>query len=140
MTIKHTQPGVSALRAYELALTGLGPEEAWEATLRERYSAAKLKNQLRHTCPKWAFAALCHDGAVRGIASGGCPAAEQSRSAAFTLEALRHLRTAPSLAADKESLKRRVFGSPRDEGFRKPNDEVEVLLALWREGLIEKEV
>jgi hypothetical protein len=116
---------------------GADPEAAWLETLRERYSKEKLSSQVKHSCPKWAFCILCHRGHIRGVRSGCCPAAEKSGSAVYTLRALDLLLSDPSLASNKRELKRLVFGEPGDEEYRTPNDEVEVLLALWGAGAIE---
>lgn len=110
------------------------PERVWDAVLGDLYAPKKLANQVRHTCPKWAFCILCHRGHVRGVPSGCSPAAEDSNSAAFTLAALERLLADPSLADNKRELKRLVFGEEGAEGYRTPNDEVEVLLALWESG------
>jgi hypothetical protein len=89
-----------------------------------------------HTCPKWAFTGLCHDGEVKGVRGGSAPESLNRESARYAREVLESLREEPTLAANKAELKRRVFGSPGAEGYRTPNDEVEVLLALWEAGLI----
>jgi hypothetical protein len=118
-------------RALRRVRDGSSPEAAWVATLRELYVADKVASQEKHSCPKWAFCILCHRGEVRGVPSGCCPDAEGSSSAAFTLAALERLAADPSLAENKRELKRLVFGEEGTDGYRTPNDEVEVLLALW---------
>ncbi|HEY1188719.1 MAG TPA: hypothetical protein VGE74_13780 [Gemmata sp.] len=121
-------------RALRRVRGGSPPEAAWVAALRELYAADKVAAQEKHTCPKWAFGILCHRGHVRGVQAGCCPSAESSSSAAFALAALDRLLADPSLAEDKRELKRLVFGEEGAEGYRTPNDEVEVLLALWASG------
>jgi hypothetical protein len=117
-------------RARRRVMAGTDPGSAWQETLQELYRDEALTNQVKHSCPKWAFCILCHRGHVRGVRRGCCPAAEESSSAAYTLTAFELLRADPSLAANKGKLKRRVFGEKGAEGYRTPNDEVEVLLAL----------
>jgi hypothetical protein len=58
------------------------------------------------------------------------------RSADFVLKARDLLLSEPSLAVRKPELKQRVFGDPGTPGFRTPNDEIEVLLALIKAGAI----
>ena len=123
-------------RALRRVRAGHTPEDAWSEALKEVYPAASLEAQLKHSCPKWAFCILCNRGYIRGIGAGCCEAAEGSSSAAYTLQAFDLLVTHPSLAANKAQLKRRVFGEKGAEGYRTPNDEVEVLLALWEAGEI----
>jgi hypothetical protein len=110
---------------------GAAPNDAWVATLRELYAPEKVASQEKHTCPKWAFCILCNRGEVRHVQPGSCPAAESSSSAAYTLAALERLLADSSLADNKSELKRLVFGDQGTDGYRTPNDEVEVLLALW---------
>jgi hypothetical protein len=43
----------------------------------------------------------------------------------------------PELIGQKHDLKRRVFGSPKAPDFRKPNQEIEVLLALLQTGAVQ---
>ena len=124
-------------RALGRVAAGADPDVAWLETLRERYSEKMLPNQVKHSCPKWAFCILCHRGHVRGARSGCCPAAEKSRSASYPLRALEQLLVDPSLASNKPKLKRHVFGEPGYDGYRTPNDEIEVLLALWEADAIE---
>jgi hypothetical protein len=120
------------LRASE----GVPPDTAWVQALEALYPPEKLTSQVKHTCPKWAFSALCHEGHVAEVQPGSCPAAVGTRSAAFVLEALERVRATPSLALDKRELKRRVFGEPGAPGYRTPNDEVEVLFSLLDSGAI----
>ena len=116
---------------------GSGSEEAWLGGLGELYPVGALANQVRHSCPKWAFCVHCHRGYVRGVAAGCCPEAEGSSSAAYALRAVDLLRANPALAADKGELKRSVFGERGAPEYRTPNDEVDVLLALWAADAIE---
>ncbi len=123
--------------ARQRAMAGVAPDLAWRQALETVYPPEMLANQVKHSCPKWAFSILCHEGHVIGVQSGSCPAAVGKRSAEFALDALEQLRHQPSLAGDKRELKLRVFGEPGTATYRKPNDEVEVLLALLRSGAIE---
>ena len=126
-----------AVRARELASSGSSPDAAWNQALAEVYSGEQLRNQLQHTCPKWAFAGLCNHGVVRGVPAGSCPAAADRRSGRYAVDALNAVRREASLLRDKRTLKARVFGRPGTADYRKPNDEVEVLLGLWESGSIE---
>ena len=132
-----TKIGRIAVEAYKRATAGQAPPEAWREALSAVYSDRQLENQLKHTCPKWAFSGLCQEGELRGIAAGSSPPATDRQSAKFAREALNVLRREPELAEDKAALKRRVFGMRGEEGFRTPNGEVEVVLALWEAGLMQ---
>lgn len=108
---------------------GLAPLDAWRSAVHARYpDPAMRRNALRHTCPKGAFLGLCQAGHVRGVGPGGAVRSVKSRQ--YALAALEKLRNNPALAADKTRLEAEVFGG------RTPNDEVDVVLTLWREGLL----
>jgi hypothetical protein len=126
---------VTAL-AWEHAKAGAPPDRAWLEALAGLYPPEKLASQVQHTCPKWAFSILCHEGLVAGVKRGSCPDAVGRRSAAITLRALERLRHQPSLGADKRELKQLVFGAPGSASYRTPNYEVEVLLALIKLGAL----
>jgi hypothetical protein len=120
--------------ALRQAFAGVAPDVAWRQALKSIYPPQMLASQIKHSCPKWAFSSLCHQGHVEGIQPGGCPAAAGKRSAAFTLNALERIRRDPSLVHDKRELKRRVFGEVGTPGYRTPNGEVEVLVSLLKSG------
>lgn len=116
--------------ALGLVKAGVRPNDAWLKALKKIYPPRMLKNQEKHSCPKWAFSILCHSGYVHGITSGCCPESEGMSSASYTLKAVSELTVNPSLAANKAELKRRVFGVKGKPGYRTPNGEVEVLLCI----------
>jgi hypothetical protein len=120
--------------ALRRASEGVPPDAAWVQALEALYAPEKLANQVKHSCPKWAFSILCHEGHVVRVQPGTCPAAVGKRSAAFTLDAVEWVRRDPALVHDKRELKRRVFGEQGAPGYRKPNDEVEVLFSLLNSG------
>ena len=135
----ETKIGQIALRAYELATAGSPPLDAWLGSLRESYRGVQLENQVQHSCPKWAFSILCQEGHLNGIESGGCPEASQSSSARYAIEGLGLLQGDPSLAQDRRELRGRVFGKRGDAGYRRPNGETEVLVALWMAGAVRRD-
>jgi hypothetical protein len=122
--------------AWERAKAGTAPDEGWLKALASVYPPEKLANQVKHSCPKWAFSILCHEGLVAGVRRGSCPNALGRRSAEITMRALERLQHHSSLALDKRELKRRVFGARGSVSYRTPNQEVEVLLALMKLGAL----
>lgn len=122
--------------AWERAKAGTAPDEAWLQALADVYPPRMLPNQIKHSCPKWAFSILCHEGWVAGVRRGTCPKAVGLRSAAITMRALERLQYHGALASDKRELQRVVFGARGSATYRKPNDEVEVLLALSKLGAL----
>lgn len=126
--------GEVALRAWSLASAGgTSPPAAWKQALEERFTEPKqLQNAIRHTCPKGAFLGLCQHGLVKGVKKGWYT--NSTSSSSFALMTVALLREAPSLAHDKPALKARVFGG------RTPNGEVDVVLALWENGIVQAAV
>lgn len=122
--------------AWERAQAGTAPDAAWLEALASVYPPEKLASQVKHSCPKWAFSILCHEGLVVGVGRGSCPSALGRRSAEITMRALERLQHHPSLVLDKRELKRRVFGARDSESYRTPNQEIEVLLALIKWGAL----
>ena len=122
--------GAIAVRAWELVTTrGLSPPDAWREAVCEQYEElGQQKNALQHTCPRGAFLGLCQRGLVRDIGAGAYTAS--TASSGYALAAVGLLQAEPELANDKSSLEKRVFGT------RTPNDEVNVVLALVRHGLL----
>lgn len=131
-----TKVARTALDAYELAAGGTHPPDAWVQVLKQVYAGRQLENQLKHTCPKWAFSGLCNAGVLVGVSAGSCEEAATRSSARFVLRALELVSADHALLQDKAQLKRRVFGTPGSEGHRQPNGEVAVLLGLWEAGLV----
>jgi hypothetical protein len=122
--------GDIARRAWNLAAQcEMRPADAWKAAVGEQYpDPTKRKNALKHTCPKGAFLGLCQLGILQGIRSGQYT--NSTKSSGYANKAVELLRANPALASDKARLERGVFG------VRSPNDEVDVVLALWASGLI----
>lgn len=118
--------------AWANAASGMRPDTAWKKALEVVYPEGKLRAQLQHTCPKWAFSMMCQTGNVRDVPAGSCPEAESMRSAAFAVAALDLLRKSPDLIKDKRRLKEAIFGAPNSPSYRRPNHEVEVILALLK--------
>lgn len=123
--------------AWVRAAAGVRPDTAWKQALEAVYPATMLRAQLQHTCPKWAFSILCHRGNVSKVAAGCCVDAEGMRSATFAEAAFNMLKQNRGLKNDKRRLKDAVFGAPDSPTYRKPNHEVEVILALLELGALD---
>lgn len=122
--------------ALRRVLAGERPDMAWVNTLKEIYPPMKHASQGKHTCPKWAFSIFCHKGYVKGAEAGSCPASERSSSALYALKARDLLIADPQLLVNKQELVRRIFGAKAAPEYRRPNQEVDVLLALVARGVI----
>ncbi|HAU4892961.1 DUF6979 family protein [Aeromonas hydrophila] len=109
---------------------GLNPAEAWNLAVQEHLPthSGQVKG-----CPKGAFLGLCSDGRVKGIQEGNYTRSTKNRDYAITaVEILKNRMGAPSISAnDLWDAVMAKLGSDLT-----PNHQMEVVLALWKEGLI----
>ena len=120
-----------ALRATQLMSKHAcaSPVEAWRVAAQEIFPG-KRASQAK-SCPKGAFLGLCEDGLVVGIAVGAYAAGSENKG--YAVEAVRLLGQDPALAAaGPRALWKRVMGGRE----KVPNHQMEVVLALWSNGLI----
>jgi hypothetical protein len=80
-------------------------------------------------CPLDAFLGLCEEGLVSGVPAGTYTRSVKNKQHA--VEAVGLLRFDPSLAANTSALWRRVAGD------KKHNAQMDVVIGLWRAGVIE---
>ena len=84
-------------------------------------------------CPKGTYLGLCEKGLVAGVPAGAYDAGEDNKG--YAIDAVRLLIRDPSLVdAGPKALWARVMNG-RD---KRPNDQMEVVLALWCSGLIDR--
>jgi hypothetical protein len=103
------------------------PKTAWnKATLRvfPDRKAARDKG-----CPKGAFLGLCEEGLVRGIPRGRYTQSVLNKR--YALDAVEVLISRPQLRADEDSL----WNALPEHPFT-PNGQMDVVIALWRNGMI----
>ncbi|WP_375143761.1 hypothetical protein [Acuticoccus sp. MNP-M23] len=123
--------GIVAVNAARL-LAGEGsssPRSAWEQAAKAVFPNSP-SSQCKG-CPRNAFLALCEMGLLARVVTGSYTRSEKNKS--YVCRALMALRLDHTLATDKQALwKRAVLGEPK-----KHNSQMDVLLALWRNRLIE---
>jgi hypothetical protein len=106
----------------------LSPRAAWDDAAGELLSTVSLREK---GCPRATFLSLCQAGLVIGIPPGDYTRAQENRDHA--LEAVGRLAQDPTLAKETPLfLWRLVTGG----GGPKYNQQMDVVLALWRRGLI----
>jgi hypothetical protein len=129
--------GEAALRATELLRSRPGSaEEAWGAVVEEVFAEAPAGRQ--KACPREAFLGLCQAGLIVGVHSGRCEASASSRNRRYAQAAVDILKAEPELATrSKIDLWRRVMRETREDPEKKPNCQMDIVLALWRNGLID---
>ncbi len=122
--------GEAAVEATEhVKQHGSSPKNAWEAAVRSKFPTQKASQE--KSCPKVAYLGLCSEGMIAGVAPGDYVRPSLSNKE-YAVEAVRLLRSDPSLAKDKKELWKKVLkGNKKAE-----NNQMDVVLNLWKENLI----
>jgi len=121
------------LAAKEAALIGGNPVESWEMVANAIFDSESAKTK---GCPKNAFLGLCEAGLVKGIESGSYFKRKKpnvNKQYAITAVGL--------LVSDSNVSKNELWNKVRaalNLGEKRHNSQMDVVLALWNEGLIVK--
>jgi len=124
---------ISSINAAKLAAeTNTSPIEAWEKSVKEEFPHS-MNSQLK-CCPKNAFLGLCEDGYVKGIKPNKYTRSNLNKQygiIAVQILGENKTKSYTSLYLWKEVLKR--LNADR---LKQHNNQMNVVLALWNEGLI----
>jgi hypothetical protein len=124
---KYGQSAIDAVTFYQQAQAHT-PREAWEHAVSHTFATEKASRE--KGCPRDAFLGLCEEGLVAGIPAGNYTRSVKNKR--YALQAVKYLRRNPSLANDPGRLWDLVMeGEPKT-----PNQQMEVVTALWQKGLI----
>lgn len=104
------------------------PVVAWEEAIAKCSTSRGTRAKV---CPREAFLGLCEKRLVTGILAD--VHANDGENRKYAVCAVMLLRKEPVLANDKHELWRRVVGPAKA-----PNGQMDVVLALWREGMLRK--
>jgi hypothetical protein len=121
--------GEAAIHAASLVAKGkaASPIDAWKQAMAQIFRDSESSQN--KGCPRATFLGLCENGLVVAV-----PAGKYTRSAdnkRYAVEAVRQLTVNPDLVQDHKKLWYLVAG-----GTKKENSQMDVVTALWREGLI----
>ncbi len=84
-------------------------------------------------CPRSTFLGLCENGYVKGVPIGNYKILKNSKNKNYAIKALKLLKSNPHLA----TLKPKILWEFVMNGVSKtPNSQMDIVLALWNEGLI----
>lgn len=127
------QFGETAIRAVELFTFGKvnTPDKAWAEAANEGIASSKGRDK---GCPRNAFLALCSEGKVKGIPAGNYTSSE--KNGRYALEALKILRNNPEYVNNWWNLWKKVLYTLNESREKKHNGQMDVVIALWTEGLI----
>jgi hypothetical protein len=123
--------GDAALWAIRLIKTGEAPNTAWNMATHQFFPNSPSSQ--KKPCPKGAFLGLCEDRLVTGVAAGRYTNSKDNKK--YAVKAVALLRINPMLAQDENNLWRAVI-----EGQKHNNQQMDVVLRLWNNDLIIKEV
>ena len=125
-----SQYGEAACLAAEKARNGMEPEQAWEKSVKEVASQDK-------DCPRCAFLGLAEDGLIVGIPSGSYTRSRDNKR--YAIEGVKLLRKEPDLCDNRSEMWRRIMRNEPDKN-KTPNNQMEVVAALWKNGDIKDSV
>ena len=122
--------GQAAVEAAMMLRTGdvRDPRRAWELVTTRIFGAGK--SQQVKSCPRGAFLGLASAGLLEGVP--GSAHSQIGDNGRYAVEAVGVLRQRPELASNQAALWRAVMG----EEDKAPNNQMEVVLALWHGGQI----
>ncbi len=127
--------GQAALEATQRVVSGrtADPRSAWDlATARVFGSSASSQEKC---CPRNAYLGCCEDGLVRGVPRGSYTRSAKNKTYAVTAVDL--LKRNPStLTLSEMDLWRLVLKHLNVATDKTPNDQMDVVLSLFRQGLI----
>jgi hypothetical protein len=132
----HGRYGVLALRATELLRDGQSSaEDARRQAAEQIFPHSRTSRE--KTCPREVFLGLCQAGLIAGVLSGRCEASASGRNRHYARVAVEILRAKPEYATkSKIELWRHVMRESHQDQGKDPNCQMDVVLALWKHGLI----
>ena len=133
---KYGKYGKAAIEATELIYDGKHPREAWYAACEEQFSEWQ-EAAIRKGCPSGAYLGLCEEGKINGVPKGRYTCSRLNKR--YALEAVKLLRSSPSLASDKAELWRKVQEKAGIGKTISHNYQLDVVLALWFGGFIRRD-
>jgi hypothetical protein len=109
---------------------GMDPGVAWaRATLSTFPNSESMQTK---GCPKGAFLGLCEEGLVEGVPPGSYTRSQSNKQ--YAINAVARLRQSPTATIDRAALWR----VSSDDPGKAHNGQMDVVLALWKAGLIRR--
>ena len=124
--------GEAALLAVRMETYGkaLNAEERWQEAVKKVYPTTPIGQ--KKSAPRAAFVGLCEAGLVKGIAAGGAAPATSAanRNKAYAVAAVALLR------AGTHKTVSQLWAAVTEGEAVEHNSQMDVVLALWKNGLI----
>ena len=125
--------GEVAVRAttYLKHKSAVSPKEAWRKAAKEIFP--RSNSSQNKGCPRGAYLGLCEEGLVSGVPQGSYTRSRDNKR--YAIDGVMAISRQPSLAEDRIELWSRVMSGIA----KKENSQMDVVVELWRAGLIDKE-
>lgn len=122
-----------ALKAAQLAKSQkISPVKAWQLCAEKEFPASK-SSQVK-SCPKNTFLGLCEAGRLSGIPSGKYTSSILNKGYAITASNI--LSKSKNTSFNPLTLWTETLKVSKAEGSKQHNSQMDVVLALWENGLI----
>jgi hypothetical protein len=119
--------GDAAVHAAKLCQKqGLDPVAAWTTAVEKHLPTEEGRKK---SCPKSAFLGLCEEGLLKEVPAGRYTTSRLNKG--YALRALQLLNAHPALASTSRDLWRAVMAGEE----KRPNGQMEVVIALWSAGM-----
>ena len=109
---------------------GVSPRDAWERNAKKVFPTQEASR--KKGCPKSTFLGLAEEGLIVGVKPGHYTTSKKNKK--YAIRAHEILCSNESLAADPIALWTIVM----DGDQKVPNEQMEVVISLWKKGLIVK--
>lgn len=129
--------GRIAIKAVKLFVNkkSKSPLEAWkEAAIEKTTSQSSQKK----SCPKNAFLGLCEVGKIKKISGESDTATTPAVNKNYAIKAVEILRNDSTLCTKETELWKKVMKELGKKTSKSQNNQMDVVIALWDKGLIEK--
>lgn len=110
----------------------ISPESAWEQAVKIEFPQSESLQEKR--CPRNTFLGLCKEGFIKGIKIGDYTQSDLNRS--YGIAAVSILKSEAVESMSVSRLWAEVLKSLNADPNKKHNHQMNVVLALWHEGLI----
>jgi hypothetical protein len=120
--------GLTALKSAQNYEDSYSIVEIWSRSAKEVFDT---KSAQEKGCPKNTFLGLCEEGLVKGIPKGKYTRSEKNKN--YALNAVSILKNNPNKVYSPKELWDKL-----ELGNKRSNSQMDVVLALWENGLIVK--
>lgn len=119
--------GEAALIAVRDSSAGTSPAKRWQSAMEKVYPTSVSAQ--KKGCPRGAFLGLCEEGLVKGIPAGNYTVSKDNKAYA--------VRAAELLIEGKQKLSiSELWRAVTDDPEKTHNSQMDIVLALWKNGFI----